>query len=225
MAGHRGMPLEYPDNTMAGFRTAFSLVPMVELDVRRSSDGRFVLSHDPELMGLVVADTPWTRLRELELGDGHRPALLDDVLAELPGLRLDVEIKNAPTDPGFEPDHRTALEVAPLLRGGDVLTSFYWPTVDAVREQYPDVNTGLLVGDAGSMADAVSHARGQGHGTVAPHHTLLSQDLVKASTAAGVAVATWTVNDPDRALAFASWGVSTIITDDVRRISSALEGR
>lgn len=225
VAGHRGMPLQFPDNTLAGFRAAAEIVSMVELDVRRSVDGRWVLSHDPRLLGHVVSESAWETLAELDLGDGHHPALLDDVLEQVPDLRLDVEMKNAPTEPGFEPDHRTALEVAPRLRSGDVLTSFYWPTVDAVRERHPSVATGLLVGAGGSLSDAIQHAIHLGHELVAPHFSLLSEATVAAALEAGLSVATWTVNEPEDALAFASWGVSTIIADDILRISAALEDR
>lgn len=219
------MPLEFPDNSLAGFRAAAGVVPMVELDVRRSLDGQFVLSHDPEIMGMVVAETTWADLSGLDLGDGHRPARLSDVFEQTPELSLDVEIKNSPMEAGFEPDHRTALEIAPQLRPTDVLTSFYWPTVDAVKKAHPEVMTGLLIAGNGSVADAVEHAVSVGHEAVAPHFSLLSEEVVAAATAAGVSVVTWTVNDPEQAIAFASWGVSTIITDDIRRISAALEGR
>ena len=219
------MPLEYPDNTMAGFAAAASVVPMVELDVRRSRDGRLVLSHDPHINDVTVANATWSELSLIDVGDGHRPALLDDVLQDVPGLALDIEIKNWPVEPGFEPDHRTALEVAALLRPGDMLTSFFWPTVDAVQDAFPGAATGLLVDRSGSIADAVTHALEHGHGAIAPHFSLLSEELVAGAMAAGLAVATWTVNDVGEAVAFATWGVSTIISDDVRTIAAALEGR
>ncbi len=219
------MPLEYPDNTLAGFRAAAQVTSMVELDVRRTLDGRLALSHDPEMMGIVVAEASWDDLAGLDLGDGHRPALLDEVLEQVPELRLDVEIKNSPGEPGFEPDHRTALEVAPRLRPTDVLTSFHWPTVDAVKDALPDVATGLLLGTGLSVADAVAHAKERGHVVVAPHFSLLSEDAVRSALRHGLEVATWTVNDPDDAVIFASWGVSTIITDDVHGICAALGDR
>lgn len=225
MAGHRGMPLDYPDNTLAGFRAAAEIVSMVELDVRRTLDGRLALSHDPEMMGMVVCESTWKDLTRLDLGGGHRPALLDDVLEHVPQLQLDVEIKNSPAEPGFEPDHRTAFEVAPRLRPTDILTSFHWPTVDAVKSAFPEVTTGLLLGAGLSVADAVAHGADRGHAVVAPHFSLLSEDAVRNARDQGLQVATWTVNDPTDAVTFASWGVSTIITDDIHGISAALGDR
>ena len=46
-------------------------------------------------------------------------------------------------------------------------------------------------------------------------HTLLSADVVRGAHAAGLRVAAWTVNDPERAAELASWGVDTVITDAV----------
>src|SRR5690606_37246920 len=50
--GHRGWPARYPDNTVAGIRAAAAVAVGVEIDVRRSADGRLVLAHDPDVAGL-----------------------------------------------------------------------------------------------------------------------------------------------------------------------------
>ena len=42
--------------------------------------------------------------------------------------------------------------------------------------------------------------------------------------AAGLSVAAWTVNDPDRLEALVAMGVDTVITDDVPMAVSALGG-
>ena len=81
VVGHRGWPRRFPDNTLTGFLAASAVADAIELDVRRSADGKLVLSHDPTLAGLVVSETPWSVLAELDLGDGHKPALLDEALA------------------------------------------------------------------------------------------------------------------------------------------------
>ena len=112
VVGHRGWPRRFPDNTLTGFLAASAVADAIELDVRRSADGKLVLSHDPTVAGLVVSETPWSVLAELDLGDGHKPALLDEALAALPDTPVQLEVKNVPDQPGFEPDHRLALEAA-----------------------------------------------------------------------------------------------------------------
>ncbi len=143
--GHRGWPARYPDNTLAGFLAASEVATGVELDVRRSSDGKLVLAHDPLLAGHPVHDTPWELLAELDLGAGHHPALLDEVLAAIPGTPVQLEVKNNPSEPGFEPDHRLALETAARARPGDILTSFNRSTLLRVRRDFPELPTGLAI--------------------------------------------------------------------------------
>lgn len=210
MWGHRGWPFRYPDNVEAGIRAAAGVAGGVEIDVRRSSDGRLVLSHDPDLQGLVVADRPWSELARLDLG-GHGPALLDDVL-DIP-VTLDLEVKNDPWEPGHEPDHRIARDVADRARSGDVVTSFWWPSVDAVRQSHPDLATGLLVASPIDPHAALRHAVDLGHRSIAPHWTLIDDVLAGATRREGVDLIAWTVDDAPEALRLAGLGAAAIITN------------
>ena len=218
--GHRGWPVRFPDNTLAGFLAASSVVDEVELDVRRSGDGKLVLSHDPNLVGLAVHENPWSILAELDLGDGHHPALLDEVLAALPDTRVQLEIKNDSSEPGFEPDHRRGLEAAERSRPGDMVTSFNPATLEAVRRIFPNVSTGLLVTGAGVLDDFVKYCLDAGHRSLVPDHRMIHGPV---SADAGVAIGTWTVDDPVRAAELVEWGVSSIITNDPGLISQHLE--
>lgn len=218
--GHRGWPVRFPDNTLSGFLAASSMVDEVELDVRRSSDGKLVLSHDPTLVGLSVHETPWSTLSELDLGDGHHPALLDEVLAALPDTRVQLEIKNDPAQPGFEPDHRRGLEAAERSRPGDMVTSFNPATLEAVRRLFPEVSTGFLVTGAGDLDDLVKYCLDAGHQALVPDHRMIHGPV---TADAGVSFGAWTVDDPQRAAELVDWGVSSIITNDPGLISSHLE--
>lgn len=219
LVGHRGWPARFPDNTLAGFLAAAAIGDMVELDVRRSSDGKLVLSHDPALGGLSVPETPWSRLVELDLGDGHHPALLDEVLAALPDTPVQLEVKNWPTDPGYEPDHRIGLEAAERSRPGDVVTGFNSDTIAAVRRLYPDVATGLCVPEFVTLDEAVKLCLDDGHAVVIPAHSLITEELN-----IDLEVYPWTVNDPGRARELVEFGVTGIITDDPGLIATSLRG-
>jgi glycerophosphoryl diester phosphodiesterase len=181
---------------------------MVEVDVRRDNSGVLVLSHDP-------------------VSPAGEPLTLDQALAAVPSLPFNLEIKNFPGDVGFEADHGLALETAAKSRPGDLLTCFYWPTVDEVRLWYPEVATGLLIDVGASISDATAYALHQGHGTLAPNWELvLSQpDATRDAAAAGLVVAVWTLNDATKALALAKLGVSAIITDDPGFMADALSDR
>ena len=217
---HRGWPTRFPDNTLSGFLAASAVADAVELDVRRSADGKLVLSHDPTLVGVDVSGTPWSVLAELDLGDGHHPALLDEVLAALPDTPVQLEIKNSPFEPGFEPDHRRALEAAERSRPGDTITSFNPSTVEAVRRVFPNVMTGLAVDGAGALDGTVKFCLDAGHTALVPDQIMINGPLELPE---GPEVFPWTVNDPRRAGELVDWGVSGIITDDPGLISQALE--
>lgn len=218
---HRGWPTRFPDNCLAGFVAASAIADGVELDVRRSADGKLVLSHDPALAGHVVSETPWPALSELDLGDGHHPALLDEVLAALPKTSIQLEVKNAAYDPGFEPDHRLALETAERVRPGDVVTSFNPATLDAVKRVFTEVPTGFVIEPVVALDEAVKQCLDAGHTALVPRETMITRDLTMPEE---VEVYPWTVNDPVRAAELVEFGVSGIITDDPGLIRQHLEG-
>jgi glycerophosphoryl diester phosphodiesterase len=208
--GHRGWPSRYPDNVEAGIRAAAEVAGGVEIDIRRSADGHLVLSHDPDIEGAVVADHPWSTLSVIDLS-GHRPTLLEAVLdVDVP---LDLEVKNDPSEPGFEADHRLARDVADQARPGDMVTSFWWPSVDAVRSSHPHVSTGLLFEAPIDGLLAVRHAVDRGHHCIAPQHGLVDETLMQAAGKEGITVVTWTVDDGAEAMRLDRLGVDAIITN------------
>lgn len=222
--GHRGWPARYPENTLSGFIAATDVADMVEMDVRRSGDGKLVLSHDPMLVGEPVQSTPWSELAELDLGGGHHPALLDEVLAAIPDFGAQLEVKNMPGEPGFEPDHRLALETAERARQVDIVTSFNRDTVDAVRRHFDDVRTGLAVEFPGSVDEVVEYCRHAGHSAIVPAAGLVHEGWVVRSLEFGIEVYPWTVNDVDVAAELVEAGVSGIITDDPEAITTVIRG-
>jgi glycerophosphoryl diester phosphodiesterase len=217
VVGHPGWPAQFPDNTLSGLLAAAQVADAVEIDVRRSADGKLVLSHDASLGGLRLIETPWSILCELDLGGGHHPVLLDEALAALPSTPVQLEVKNWPLDPGFEPDHRLALEAAERSRPGDIVTSFNAETLRSVRRIFPDVATGLCVSAGSVLDEAVKQCLDAGHIALVP-----DQALVEAPLRQAVDVYPWTVNDPDRARELVEFGVKGIITDDPGLISITL---
>lgn len=226
IVGHRGWPTRFPDNSHAGIRAGLSAVAAVEVDVRRTRDGRLVLSHDPSLGGHVVAESSWETLSTVDIGEGHRPVLLDAVLADGPAGRVDLEVKNLPGEPGFEPDHRLALDTAGLARPGDMVSCFFWPSLAAVRRVHPEVATGVLVGPDGDLGQALDEAVRLGHTAILPwwHMVETDPDVVGRARAAGVAVAVWTLDDVPTARRLVERGVRGIITNDPGAMAAGLDG-
>lgn len=223
IAGHRGLPLEFPDNSLAGIAAATAVCDYIELDVRRSADGIKVLSHDPEIGGFEIAGTSWSDLSRLDLGDGHSPTTLEEVFEAVGSFPLDIEIKNSPLEPGFDPVGTFASEVAGLARPDDVVTCFFWPTMDVIRDVFPTTSTGLLIDRKGSLTEAARHAAEKGHGLLAPHWSLLLVDeAVSRSLVLEFEIATWTVDDREVARQLADLGIDSIISNDPVGIAEAL---
>ncbi len=221
--GHRGWSSRFPDNTLAGFLAASAIADAIELDIRRSGDGKLVLSHEPTIGDLVVSETAWSVLAEIDLGDGHKPALLDEALAALPDTPVQLEVKNFPYQPGFEPDHRLALEAAERTRPGDTITSFNHVSLEAVRRVFPDVPTGLAIKRFSLLDEAYKYCVEAGHSVLVPEQIMIDKPLA-VSAPADIEVLPFTVNDPNRAAELAGFGVSGIITDDPGLIRQTLEG-
>jgi glycerophosphoryl diester phosphodiesterase len=222
---HRGSPdpaSGIRENTLeAFFRARLLGAQGVELDVRRTADGALALHHDAEIRGFgpvhdVVAD-------QLPPSVAFLPAALD----ACEGLTVNIELKNLPGEPGFDPEERMAREVAELVVAADrvatVVVSSFWPaSLAAVRESQPELTTGLLVAPWFDPTEAVPLALDHGCSALHPHTSLVDTALMDAATGAGLSVATWTVNDREQVDALAALGVDTVITDDVSMALSAL---
>src|SRR3954454_8259805 len=142
--GHRGAPRDAPENTLAAFVAARRLgADGVELDVRRTADGALAVHHDATIPGLG----PVSGLTVAELPE-HVP-LLDSALEVCDGMVVNVEIKNLPTEPDFDPGGTIAAKVAGLVMeqrfAAKVLIScFHLATIDAVKATEPTLATGWL---------------------------------------------------------------------------------
>jgi glycerophosphoryl diester phosphodiesterase len=213
---HRGASRAERENTLPAFRAAVALgAEGVELDVRRSADGVLVVHHDPMLGdGRPVCATGAAELPE------HVPTLAA-VLDACAGAFVNIEIKNDPDEPDFDTTEWLARTVCATLAGrargaaGEharwLISSFRIETVNTCRALLPAVRTAWLVMDLDAAVIAESAAAG--HAAVHPHVETLDRDGVRAAHAAGLAVNTWTCDDPDQMATMIAWGVDGLCTN------------
>lgn len=186
----------------------------VELDVRRSADGHLVVHHDPRLAdGRNIVGT--TR-RELPDDLPSLDAALDACL----GMWVNVEIKNDPNEPDFDPSDSVAFEVAAALVGrGDphryLVSSFRRETIDALRRATELVPTAwLTIGipepDTAAVLDSLV---ADGHCALHPWVATLSREVIDECHERGLGVNTWTCDDPQRMAELVSWGIDGICTN------------
>jgi glycerophosphoryl diester phosphodiesterase len=218
IVAHRGVhEPETPgvrENTLAAFRGAVgSGADGVELDVRRTADGTLVVLHDAAVEGLgPIATLPAAALPD------WIPTLAE-ALEACAGLAfVDVEIKNSPLEPGFDPGPGLAAAVAAEVLASPVapravVTSFHLDTLDGVRIAAPGLATGWLTMPGYDQQDALRMVAGRGHRMLAPPDRATDQQVVSAARLGRIALVVWTVNVPERVAELASWGVEACVTD------------
>jgi glycerophosphoryl diester phosphodiesterase len=221
---HRGCTEGFEENTVDAFAEARRLgADGVELDVRLTADGALAVHHDAEIPGIGA-------IAQLEVPDlpAHVP-LLTDVLAVCEGMVVNVEIKNAPQDPGWDPSEAVAALTAAAVEEAGwttrvIVSSFQAATLHAVRAADGRLALGALWGFAAEVEPALAAAVEAGFAAVHPFVTSVDRELVDRIHAMGLAVNVWTVNAPDDLRAMAALGVDGVITDRLKEALAAVGG-
>jgi glycerophosphoryl diester phosphodiesterase len=198
LLGHRGSPHQAPENTMESFRLAIAAgAAGFEFDVRRSSDGRLVIIHDPRVRRLSV-----TRHSASVLG----LPLLEEVLRTFHGAFLDIEMKV----PGIE---RRVIDLAHrhLDVHRFVITSFQGRSVREVKRLSPTTPAGWLF--KRTLLTLPRWAAAPQLDYLCPHHSVLTRRLVRLARARGLRLVTWTVNRPATMRRVLALGADVVITN------------
>jgi glycerophosphoryl diester phosphodiesterase len=209
---HRGASRLARENTVAAFTAATRLgAAGIELDARRCADGALVVHHDAYLAG-----QPLIELCQVDLPP-YVPTLAE-ALDACAGAFVNVEIKNDPSEPDFDPHETVADDViAELQRRANppqdwIISSFRIETVDRCRQLNPAIPTAWLTANPVNPDDVTSTAAA-GHTAIHPWVPTVDRELIERCHAAGLRVNTWTCNDPQRAAELSSWGIDGICTD------------
>ncbi len=215
---HRGRLPGFADNTVPAFIECGRLgADGVELDVRRSGDGALVVVHDPVVPDVgAVSDLTVAAMPEWV-------PLLDEALAACGAMTVNVEIKNDPSEPGFDGSGSLAVAVAQAISGREeqvMVSSFHRPTLDVIHSESPRMPTAWLAvhldeADLGDLA-------GAGHSGVNLLHFSITPDLVASAHRRGLQVGAWTVDEPETMVQLAKWGVDLLITNRLELAREAM---
>lgn len=212
---HRGASKAERENTLAAFGRAREMgADAVELDVRRTLDGVLIVHHDADLGdGSPIVELPRASL----------PAHIPDLGAALDacaGMWVNVEIKNDPQDADFDPSDAIAdRTMEALLARGEperwLISSFRIETVDRCRaiaaERGVPIRTAWLTSRV--PHDVVETLVSRGHVALHPSVGRVTGELIERCHAGGIAVNTWTCDDPDRMAELIEWGIDGICTN------------
>jgi glycerophosphoryl diester phosphodiesterase len=210
---HRGCTEGFVENTLDAFVEARRLgADGVELDVRLTADGALAIHHNAEIPELGA-------IAQLEVADlpAHVP-LLADVLAVCEGMVVNVEIKNAPQDPGWDAGEAVAALTAAAIEEAGwtsrvIVSSFEMATLRAVQAADGRLALGALWGFGADPEPALAAAAAGGFAAVHPFVTSVSPALVERVHAMGLAINVWTVNALEDLRAMVAAGADAVITD------------
>jgi glycerophosphoryl diester phosphodiesterase len=198
----------------------------IECDVRLTADGWPVVIHDPEVPGEGAAIAGTDR-RDL-------PAWipdLDAVLDACTGLLVNLEIKNYPRDPGWDPSQRVTHAVLAVLaqrhhRDRVLVSCFDVGALDLVRDEAGDagVGTGMLYLSRRPVGELLDRVVDHGHRAVHPYDTMVDEAFMEQASARGLDVNVWTgeVGEP-RFRTLVGLGVAGIITADLFPCRAAID--
>ncbi|MBW3628479.1 MAG: glycerophosphodiester phosphodiesterase [Gemmatimonadetes bacterium] len=246
---HRGGSALAPENTLLAFRQAVEWwsSDILELDVHPTRDGEVVVIHDATLDRTTdskgtVAKLSLAQVQRADAGHcfspdrgrsypyrgvGVRVPTLEELLRALPGMRLNVEIKDGRAQrrvwevvhaagavgrvliAAGKGAHRAkfARYAGPVSASGTELRSFYLAhRLRLAHRARPSV-------DAFQMPERYGGRR------------VLSPRLIAEAHARNVAVHVWTVNELTDMRRLLDWGVDGIVTDRPDRLAAELHRR
>jgi glycerophosphoryl diester phosphodiesterase len=237
----------YPEETLDAYRNAAKHGFVLEVDAKLTADRVPVAIHDATLdrtttcTGEVrsftlaalracrfdVLGSPGSGLRTRTVGPRGQIATIAEVLelAWLTGAKVNLEIKNVPTDPDWDVTSAYAdtvmkvVRAARLERSQLLIQSFIPANLDAAKRVLPGVRTSLLTFPAGPSE--IDFARTHGYTWLSPQWPITAA-FVRDAHRARKLVAPYTINTRADVRAAARAKVDAVITDDPLMAAAAL---
>ncbi len=189
---HRGASSMARENTLEAFQKAIDLrADMIEFDVRRTRDQRYVIHHDPRIAGKPLNELTVPEVREIARSMGFHVPELEEALHLARGrIGLDIELK----EEGYE---RKVLErICDVLPEADyIVSSFHAGSIERVKQYRPSVKTGFIFRDAAALTTDILEGDAD---WMLPVQGLAGDALLARMRESGKKIAIWTVNDEDQ---------------------------
>lgn len=223
--GHRGVPGQAPENTLAGFELAMAQgADGVELDVHLSRDGELVVIHDELLDRTTDGHGPvgahsFSELRQFnasaKFAKGFErqciPTLGEVVEALDDSAFINIELKSGVVlYPGIE-ERLADFIIARGMVDRVIVSSFNHYSIVELKRIAPEIKVGLLY--MAALVNAWEYADSIGADALHPLHYSVRKEFVEASHSCGIMVNPWapvSENDLRRVI---SAGVDAVITN------------
>lgn len=236
---HRGYSQEGLENSLQAFKAARELgYRYLETDVNTTADGVTVVFHDPTLdrttdRNGVIAQLPYSYVREARIGGREPIATLEEFVTELPGARLNLDVKDAgsvqpmiDTIEKYGLHNRVCVASFSEKRRRQVLAGLSQPVASSPGKW-------LLVAyfllSAWLPAALIQRMmRGVDVLQIPTHHsglTLVTPATVRRAHKLGLKVHVWTINDSARMHALFDIGVDGVMTDRADLLAEVMRQR
>ncbi len=240
---HRGGALYGPnvglENTLTAFRNAVRLgYTHLETDVHVTSDGQLIAFHDDRLDRVtdgtgLIKDLPWSEVRQAKIHGHERIPLLTEVLEELPGVKLNVDLKAPGTaEPTWEVIRSRGL-VDDFCVGSfsqRVITRFRRLSRGRVATAASQPGTAAMVLAPGWVS-ALLRTRADVFQVPTEFTTrgrtvsIVTRKLVELAHRHGKQVHVWTIDDADEMERLLDLGVDGIVSDQIDVLKQVLTHR
>lgn len=242
--GHRGLPSQAPENTIASFKSASKAegINWIELDVTITDDEQLVIIHDDYLdrttnMSGEVTSYKYSDIKSASAGawysnkfkDEHLPTF-DDVInfANDYNMNLNVELKGVTGPKGTALSKSMVQQVSDKLQNLNndqqiLISSFNVMLVKLAEELMPQFKRAVIFKAAAFGEDWRTILDFCNSKTVNIEDKSLTQAKVKTIKEAGYELNVWTVNKVVRANQLANWGVDGVFTDNADKLSHLQE--
>ena len=233
---HRGYSAIAPENTLAAFSKALEQNPdYIECDVRRTKDGHIIISHDASVDRCTngtgkVSEMTLDELRSLDAGSWFGPEFAREklpTLAEYLDLlkgrgRPQIELKEL----GLEDDVIAMVQEREMC-DDTMIISFHYAAGLRVPELDRRLGFGALkgLGHPASEEEAVrlaDEAAAVNANVFAVNYHDVTPALVRATHAANMKMAVWTIDDPDDMRKWAEMGVDVITSNDIKLLNQVM---
>ena len=219
---HRGDSMNAPENTLASINSAVGKADFAEWDVQITSDGAFVLMHDPTVdrttdgSGAVSSFT-LAGIKSLDAGSWFSPAFVGEQVPTM-GEAINAAMLGGLT-PLMEPKAGSAsayhneFVITGLAPTAFRLISFDWNFLDTLDALNPSYNLGALGSGAITQA-SINSIKAQGADFLDWEHSTLTQAVVDLVHANGMELHAWTVDSSARMQQLIDLGVDGITTNN-----------
>jgi len=219
--GHRGARAYEPENTLRSFKRALGLgVDAVEMDVRKTRDGKIVVIHDAEVdrttngKGLVSALT-LEEIKHLVTEKGEKIPTLEEALDFLDKkVKILIELKETGLEEGvLNLIHKKG------LGKNVIIVSFEEDALRKVRELNSQVETGLIYVKHKNPIKAALDLKAN---YLLSLYRFTHTANVQKAHEKGLKVIVWTINIQEEVSEYAKKGVDGIASDkpDILKIEN-----